>query len=67
MWIRDDGRGMPEREVEPRTTGSGLGLDSMHARAQQIGAEIRWKAAEPTGTEVEVRFRPGAADRRVAS
>jgi signal transduction histidine kinase len=59
---------MPEDdERQDVTSGHGLGLESMRVRAQQIGAEIDWNPVEPHGTQVEIRFSPGATDRRVAS
>ncbi|MFQ5890562.1 MAG: hypothetical protein ACE5JR_10990 [Gemmatimonadota bacterium] len=58
------GDGVGLREEARENEGGGLGLRSMRQRAEEIGAEIRWRPASGGGTSVVVVFplrrgRPG--------
>jgi signal transduction histidine kinase len=54
MWVSDDGRGFQENGSD--RPGSGMGLQNMRRRAEEIGAEISW--TNEVGTEVSVSFDP---------
>ncbi|HEV8589954.1 MAG TPA: two-component regulator propeller domain-containing protein [Pyrinomonadaceae bacterium] len=62
LWLKDDGRGLSEASVT--SNGSGIGLDSMRRRAEEIGAQISWTSNNGVGTLLSIAFDPGAEDRR---
>jgi ligand-binding sensor domain-containing protein len=53
--VEDDGRGLGGRSARP---GTGLGMDGMRARAERIGATVRWIPRPEHGTIVEIVFDP---------
>ncbi len=63
FWVDDDGIGLAREAGTPRGSSSGLGLTSMRARAQAIGAELRIGTRSEGGTRVEVVFALGTPDR----
>lgn len=60
MWVQDDGAGFV---LDPSASG-GLGLESMRARAERIGAEVEIASVPGRGTTITVSFEPDARDRR---
>ncbi|HEX5913097.1 MAG TPA: hypothetical protein VFY54_08225, partial [Rubrobacter sp.] len=50
--VRDDGRGFDRVEPPP-----GLGLEYMHRRAGEVGADLDVISTPGRGTSVQVRFR----------
>jgi signal transduction histidine kinase/ligand-binding sensor domain-containing protein len=66
LWVRDDGRGIDA--PSPDGTGSGIGLDSMSRRAEEIDARFTIASnAGAGGTAIEIEFRPDAEDARTRS
>jgi signal transduction histidine kinase len=64
LWrlrVADDGNGLPADPVE---AGTGLGLQGMRRRAEEIGAEIKWESRPGRGTVVTLEFDPDAGRRR---
>ncbi|HEX4824205.1 MAG TPA: ATP-binding protein [Candidatus Polarisedimenticolaceae bacterium] len=58
LTVTDDGAGMP---AEPSARlGSGLGLDSMRRRAEEIDAKLTWSNGPHAGTVVSLVFAPGS-------
>lgn len=60
MLIEDDGCGVSD---ETNHNGSGLGMQSMRRRAEEIGAAISWGSKEGRGTIVSLTFDPQAKER----
>ena len=60
MRIEDDGRGLQERASNH---GSGMGMQSMKRRAEEIGAEINFTSKNGRGTIVSLTFNPQAKER----
>jgi signal transduction histidine kinase len=56
LEVADDGKGMPADPPAPLRRG--LGLESMQARAKEVGASIEWDRSPAGGTRVQIRFRP---------
>jgi len=50
LSIADDGRGIPD--LTPRTPPAGMGLHIMRYRARTMGATLRIRQCQPSGTEV---------------
>ncbi|MET0985906.1 MAG: PAS domain-containing protein [Steroidobacteraceae bacterium] len=48
LTITDDGSGLPAQALEA----PGMGLKIMRYRAQMVGGEVRFEAAEPQGTRI---------------
>lgn len=61
MQIEDDGAGLGNGAS---SYGSGLGLQSMIRRAEEIGAEIYFTSKNGRGTIVSLTFNPQAKERR---
>lgn len=61
MKIADDGFGL--QNGEDNHNGSGLGMQSMKRRAEEIGAEISWTTNSGRGTIVNLKFHPNAKER----
>jgi signal transduction histidine kinase len=53
LKVLDDGKGMADYSMKPRSTSVGVGLGGMRQRAKQFGGELRLRAGNP-GTLVEV-------------
>jgi signal transduction histidine kinase len=62
LWLKDDGRGI--RGEKSSSNGSGIGLDSMRRRAEEIGADISWTSNNGAGTVLSLAFDPKAGARR---
>lgn len=60
LWVRDDGRGFDPDVLDRR----GLGLHSMQARAERIGADLVLESQPGRGTTVHVHFDPLPRSRR---
>jgi len=58
LAVRDDGRGFGDAGGEDADGLQGLGLESMHVRAREIGAHLEVRSVPGEGTAVEIRFRP---------
>jgi signal transduction histidine kinase len=63
LSIEDDGRGAASNGSD--NAGGGLGLESMHRRADLIGADFTLRMTPEQGTIVMLLFDPAAEDRRV--
>jgi signal transduction histidine kinase len=63
LWVTDDGCGVANNNSG--SFGSGMGLQSMRQRAEEISAEISWSTNNGQGTTVSVVFDPRAEDRRL--
>ena len=48
LTITDDGSGLPAQALEA----PGMGLKIMRYRAQMVGGEVRFEAAQPQGTRI---------------
>ncbi|MBA2724188.1 MAG: histidine kinase [Methylibium sp.] len=51
LTVRDDGCG-----INPQAWAHGLGLGGVRKRVKQLGGEVDWREAEPTGIECTVQF-----------
>ena len=51
LQVRDNGRGR-----NPQAWAHGLGLGGVRKRVKQLGGEVEWREAAPTGIECCVRF-----------
>ena len=51
LQVRDNGRGR-----NPQAWAHGLGLGGVRKRVKQLGGEVEWREAAPTGIECRVRF-----------
>ncbi len=51
LTVRDDGCGL-----NPQAWAHGLGLGGVRKRVKQLGGEVDWREAEPTGIECTVQF-----------
>lgn len=51
LTVRDDGCGR-----NPQAWAHGLGLGGVRKRVKQLGGEVDWREAEPTGIECTVQF-----------
>lgn len=60
MRIEDDGCGLPGGASD---NGSGVGLQSIRRRAEEIGAEITFTSKNGSGTAISLRFNPEAKER----
>jgi ligand-binding sensor domain-containing protein/anti-sigma regulatory factor (Ser/Thr protein kinase) len=63
LWVADDGRGFSNGASS--SSGSGIGLNSMCRRADEITANISWTTNNGKGTIVTVVFDPRAEDLRI--
>jgi len=54
LWVEDDGAGI-DRGVNP---GTGMGLENMKRRAEEVGAKVQWTPGSAKGTRVTVVFDP---------
>jgi signal transduction histidine kinase/ligand-binding sensor domain-containing protein len=63
LWVADDGCGVANNNSG--CSGSGMGLQSMRRRAEEISAEISWTTNNGQGTIVSVVFDPRAKDSRL--
>jgi ligand-binding sensor domain-containing protein/two-component sensor histidine kinase len=61
MKITDDGFGF--QSGNSNNNDSGLGMQSMKRRAEEIGAEISWTTNNGRGTIVSLKFSPNAKER----
>lgn len=61
MRIEDDGCGLP---LSTGDNGSGLGLQSIRGRAEEIGAVVTFTSRNGSGTIVSLTFDPQAKERR---
>jgi signal transduction histidine kinase len=64
MRIQDDGCGLADATA---TNGSGMGIQSMKRRAQDIGAEIDFNSNNGHGTIIKLTFNPYAKENSWAS
>ncbi len=62
LEVKDDGSGDLAKEAQ--AGGGGFGLETMHRRADEIGAPLVIDSAPGTGTTVRLIFDPRAEDRR---
>lgn len=62
LWVADDGRGF-SNGTSP-SPGTGIGLNSMRTRADEITANISWTTNNGQGTIITVIFDPRAEDKR---
>jgi signal transduction histidine kinase len=51
ITVRDNGRGR-----DPKAWAPGLGVGGVRKRVKQLGGEVQWLEAAPTGIECRVRF-----------
>lgn len=51
LAVRDDGAGR-----NPQVWAHGLGLGGVRKRVKQLGGEVEWREADPSGIECRVRF-----------
>lgn len=56
LTVTDDGMGMPAGARHAAVQDGRLGLDSMHRRAEAVGAEIRVRSTSEDGTAIEVNW-----------
>jgi signal transduction histidine kinase len=66
LTVRDDGIGMPQDVPTPEGERRGLGLESLRARACEIGADVSWAPTPGGGTTVRLRFDPDGPPTRRA-
>ena len=63
LWVVDDGRGLSEGNSLSQ---SGMGLQNMRRRAEEIGAALSLSPNNGKGTSLSLIFDPSADDRRLA-
>ena len=63
LWVIDDGRGLSEGNSLSQ---SGMGLQNMRRRAEEIGAALSLSPNNGKGTSISLVFDPSADDRRLA-
>jgi hypothetical protein len=62
LWLNDDGCGLSS---DNSSNGSGMGLQNMRRRAEEIGAAFSLLSTDGKGTSLSLVFDPNADDRRL--